>query len=367
MGTEGDAGAMRATSDYDGITLHEWMWSAEGLALPTSSAELLVYAKVYSVSHHNAGALTASQPKLAELFGLTRECVNRTLARLVDKGLVYVCGTCRAPGQGGRPVNVYAVCQAPIDRAVGAARSSREENQFSPATNVTEGHVPAPSVTDASRTDVTAPSRSNVTGQANVTEAPPSRKAAPSCGNADLSTGPLTPSPRTRTTGDEEERPRDLTETEFLAFRTLLKRSLKPVAARYEQEALDDFRKLVSGDFDAEMVLAAYDSYERTLRRNAAEGRPYNPMSLTHFLSRRKPRPGEDEGRYNAWLEDALEERERQERLVEGTRVKTDFRRTSDGDWVVIATGRPAEYVRGVRRGASLEEAIRAYGSYEHE
>lgn len=24
MGTEGDAGAMRATSDYDGITLHEW-------------------------------------------------------------------------------------------------------------------------------------------------------------------------------------------------------------------------------------------------------------------------------------------------------------------------------------------------------
>ena len=135
MGTEGDAGAMRATSDYDGITLHEWMWSADGLALPTSSAELLVYAKVYSVSHHNAGALTASQPKLAELFGLTREYVNRTLARLVDKGLVYVCGTCRAPGQGGRPVNVYAVCQSPIDRAVGAARSSREENQFSPATN----------------------------------------------------------------------------------------------------------------------------------------------------------------------------------------------------------------------------------------
>jgi hypothetical protein len=193
MGTEGDAGAMRATSDYDGITLHEWMWSAEGLALPTSSAELLVYAKVYSVSHHNAGALTASQPKLAELFGLTRECVNRTLARLVDKGLVYVCGTCRAPGQGGRPVNVYAVCQAPIDRAVGAARSSREENQFSPATNVTEGHVPAPSVTDASRTDVTAPSHSNVTGQANVTEAPPSRKATPSCRNADLSTGPPNP------------------------------------------------------------------------------------------------------------------------------------------------------------------------------
>ena len=64
---------------------------------------------------------------------------------------------------------------------------------------------------------------------------------------------------------------------------------------------------------------------------------------------------------------DPIGRRERQERLVEGARVKTDFRRTSDGDWVVIATGRPAEYVRGVRRGASLEEAIRAYGSYRHE
>ena len=95
--------------------------------------------------------------------------------------------------------------------------------------------------------------------------------------------------------GDEEERPRDLTETEFLAFRTLLKRSLKPVAARYEQEALDDFRKLVSGDFDAEMVLAAYDSYERTLRRNAAEGRPYNPM--VQYSVTNTPLPPEEIGR----------------------------------------------------------------------
>lgn len=115
------------------------------------------------------------------------------------------------------------------------------------------------------------------------------------------------------------------------------------------------------------MVLAAYDSYERTLRRNAAEWRPYNPMSLTHS-SEEEAAPRRGRGRYNAWLEDAPCAERRRRSRPSRRRVKTTCRRSSGRDWVNNATrqallrARPQQTARAVSR-----RPIRAYGSYRHE
>ena len=344
--------SMVPTCDYDGITLHEWMWSPRGLGLALTSPDLMVYAKVYSVSHHNSGAMTASQPKLARLFNLSRETVNRALRRLVDDGLIYVCGTVRGKGRAGRPVNVYAVCQGPINRAVSRCRSTAEANQLSPASpddaplldkNVTHGHV-YPDKRDPQ-------SRSNVTGEANVTHGHVCEQGEPPAKTPGFRQSPLitktNPNPR-----GGEKRARELTETEFLAFRTLLSKSLKPVPERYVDEVRGLFASCIDEGIGPDLLLSAYGRYARKLIASRNSGGQYHPMSLSHFLMRN--RGTKDDPRHNTWIEDAIA-RSRAESDASGKGLRL-LRDSSTGLWIAFPPGGDPEYVPGI--GADADEAL---------
>ena len=353
------------TSDYDGFALHEWMWSPSGLNLGIGSLDLMVYAKVYSVSHHNTGAMTASQPKLAQLFGVTREAVNRSLRRLVDGGLVFVCGNVRGHGQGGRPVNVYAACQAPIETALSRCRSSAELNQLSGAqwlpalANVTAGSRTAANVTDGSRPDVTPGSHSNVTPESNVTGGSRSQTTAPTCESFDSGHMPLTTNTDSNSKG-KEDKGRDLTETEFLAFQKLMSMSLKPTPDRYSEETRRCFVACVDEGIGPELLLTAYGRYARKLLASKRSGGEYHPMSLSHFLMRRRRKDGAVA--HNEWIEEAVNEAQAEQ----GTsRRETKFLRDNASRyWIAFPPGGNPEYVPGIGADADEAQARDAWEAY---
>ena len=342
--------AMRPTSDYDGITLYEWMWSPDGLGLPLTSPDLMVYSKVYAVSHHNAGAMTASQPKLAQLFGLSRETVNRTLRRLVESGLVYVCGTIRSKGQGGRAVNVYAVCQSPIDRAVTGCRSLAESDQIAEtgSGNVTESHI-SPSKRDGE-------SPSNVTHEANVTEEHVRENGTSTGQMQSFRQAPLITKSNPNPSGGGKMR-RELTETEFLAFKRLLAKSLRPVPERYVDEARGLFASCIDEGIGPELLLGAYGNYARQLIASRNSGGPYHPMSLTHFLMRN--RGTKEEPRHNSWIEDEVS-RSRAEADASGRGLRL-YRDRATGLWIAFPKGGEPMYVPGIDADADEDQARRAW------
>lgn len=351
---EGRDPAMRTTSDYDGIVLYEWMWSPDGLGLPLTSADLMIYSKVYAVSHHSTGAMTASQPKLAQLFGLSRETVNRTLRRLIEDGLVYVCGTVRASGQGGRPVNVYAVCQAPIERAVTGCRSMAEQSTLpevrqQPSTNVTGRHIPSG--------ERDSQSHSNVTREANVTERHVRENGAQPAQKQTFQQSPLI----SKTNPDPKDggKRRELTETEFLAFRKLLSMSLKPVQERYEDEARGLFSSCIDEGIAPETLLTAYGRYSRQLIASRNAGGRYFPMTLTHFLMRNKGT--EDDPKHNSWIEDARAEAAAASK-ASGKETKI-LRDVATDLWIAFPHGAEPEYIQGVGPGATREQALEAWES----
>lgn len=352
--------SMVSTCDYDGITLHEWMWSPRGLGLALTSPDLMVYAKIYSVSHHNTGAMTASQPKLAQLFSLTRETVNRALRRLVDNGLVYVCGTVRGKGRAGRPVNVYAVCQDPINRAVSRCRSMAEANQLSPTAseaaplldkNVTRSHICSDKGDRRSHT--------NVTGKTNVTESHIRERGALPAETRGFQHSPLIPKTNPNPIGETKKR-RELTETEFLAFRTLLSKSLKPVPERYIDEARELFASCVDEGIGPELLLSAYGRYAKQLIASRNSGGRYHPMSLSHFLMRNKGT--ETDPRHNSWIEDEVaRSRAETDASGKGTRL---FRDTSTGLWIAFPARGEPEYIPGIDAGADEARARDVWEAY---
>lgn len=329
---------LRPTRDYDGFAVYEWMWAEEGLGLSTGSTELLVYAKIYAVSHHGTGVLTASQPKLASLFGVSRETVNRILADLVAKGLIYVCGEWRAPGRGARAVNVYAACQAPVERAVASAPSVADPI-------VWEGNV-----TGTTRWNVTPESHCNVTEKSNVTQTSHCDMGQTTSGNRSFQQSQLIT--KTNPNADSEkagERQRSLSELEETAFQTLLRMSLKRVKSVYVDEARGLFTAAVDDGISPETLISAYDDYKRTLLESKARGGQYHPMSLSHWLQ--KGRRGDD---YNHWIVDARDGSDT---------ASTDARATvislaTDGTWVAFPPGGQPERVpvaRGADRAAAHE------------
>lgn len=348
--------AMRPTADYDGITMYEWMWSPDGLGLPLTSPDLLIYSKVYAVSHHSAGAMTASQPKLAQLFGLSRETVNRALRRLVKSGLVYVCGTVRPKGQGGKPVNVYAVCQAPIDRAVSRCRSMTEASPFAATSgreeaNVTESHVREP--------ERDGESHSNVTHEANVTDGHIHENASRAAQTQGFQQSPLITKTNPNPKGGEMGQ-RELTETEFLAFRALLSKSLKPVPQQYVEEARGLFASCIDEGIGPELLLAAYGRYASRLIASRNSGGPYHPMSLTHFLMRNKGTS--DDPRHNSWIEDEVA---RSSAVANASgKAPRLLRDTSTGLWIAFPPGGEPEYVPSIGPEASEAQARDAWEAY---
>lgn len=337
---------LRPTRDYDGFAVYEWMWAKEGLGLPTGSTELLVYAKIYAVSHHGTGVMTASQPKLASLFGVARETVNRILADLVDKGLIYVCGEWRAPGRGARAVNVYAACQAPVERAVAAAPSVADPI-------VWEGNVTGTShwnVMPASHCNVSQTSRCNVTGKSNVTQMSHCDSGPSTSGNESFQQSPLitktNPDPKS---GESGRGQRTLTEVEEAAFQRLVGMSLKEVRGIYMEETRGLFRTAIDDGVTPETLLSAYGEYRRTLLDSKKRGGLYRPMSLSHWLQ--KGRQGDD---YNSWIVDARDGKDPASAESGATVISL----ATDGTWVAFPPGGQPEVVpvaRGVDKAAARE------------
>lgn len=345
---------LRPTRDYDGFTVYEWMWAKEGLGLPTGSTELLVYAKIYAVSHHGTGVMTASQPKLASLFGVARETVNRILADLVDRGLIYVCGEWRAPGRGARAVNVYAACQAPVERAVAAAPSVADPI-------VWEGNVTGTShwnVTPVSHCNVSPTSPCNVTGKSNVTQTSHCDSGMSTSGNGSFQQSPLI----TKTNPDpKQEEPeggqRSLTEVEEAAFQRLVGMSLKEVKGIYMDETRGLFRAAVDDGISPDTLLLAYGEYRRTLLDSKKRGGKYHPMTLSHWLQ--KGRRGSD---YNTWIVDARDGRDPASVETGATVISL----ATDGTWVAFPSGGQPETVP-VARSADEKTAREAWERMVHE
>lgn len=74
--------------DRNFYTVFDWMLDPAGLALKASSAELSVYAKIYSMSHHSAYGYYVTQDQLALDLYISRRSVQRALDSLCRSGLI---------------------------------------------------------------------------------------------------------------------------------------------------------------------------------------------------------------------------------------------------------------------------------------
>lgn len=74
--------------DRNFYTVFDWMVDPAGLGLKASSAELSVYAKIYSMSHHSAYGYYVSQDQLALDLYISRRSVQRALDSLCKAGLI---------------------------------------------------------------------------------------------------------------------------------------------------------------------------------------------------------------------------------------------------------------------------------------
>ena len=74
--------------DRNFYTVFDWMVDPAGLGLKASSAELSVYAKIYSMSHHSAYGYYVTQDQLALDLYISRRSVQRALESLCKSGLI---------------------------------------------------------------------------------------------------------------------------------------------------------------------------------------------------------------------------------------------------------------------------------------
>ena len=74
--------------DRNFYTVFDWMVDPAGLGLKASSAELSVYAKIYSMSHHSAYGYYVTQAQLALDLYISRRSVQRALDSLCKAGLI---------------------------------------------------------------------------------------------------------------------------------------------------------------------------------------------------------------------------------------------------------------------------------------
>lgn len=74
--------------DRNFYTVFDWMVDPAGLGLKASSAELSVYAKIYSMSHHSAYGYYVTQDQLALDLYISRRSVQRALDSLCKSGFI---------------------------------------------------------------------------------------------------------------------------------------------------------------------------------------------------------------------------------------------------------------------------------------
>lgn len=318
-----DSTGIVQTGDSDAVTLHEWMWSPDGLGLRLTSPDLLIYAKIYQISNHASGAMMASQRHLAMLFDLPRETVNKSLARLQKAGLVIVCGAIRTKGCPGKPINVYAVCQDPIDQATTRSFSTAEicapkcdGASHLPDLNVTLRHINGTYVSP--KRD--APSHLGDT----FTEEDTSLSSK----NA-LLTQEIVTHTSTSSGSDLIDKNKNKADTSKPArtdecLSTLLGLSIKPVAERFVPEVENALAALIGDGWDPNEIVRAYHDYIDWYCKAHPDDRSF-ASSLSHWLMPRN-------GHYNSFLSSHAPLRT--PKSAQREPGKRSVMRTTDGFWI---------------------------------
>lgn len=108
--------------DRNFYTVFDWMVDPAGLGLKASSAELSVYAKIYSMSHHSAYGYYVTQDQLALDLYISRRSVQRALDSLCRSGLIG-CNELYRTGReanGMKSPRSYFAIQEKINAAIEA-------------------------------------------------------------------------------------------------------------------------------------------------------------------------------------------------------------------------------------------------------
>lgn len=108
--------------DRNFYTVFDWMVDPAGLGLKASSAELSVYAKIYSMSHHSAYGYYVTQDQLALDLYISRRSVQRALDSLCKAGLIGYNELCRTgrEANGMKSPRSYFAVQEKINAAIEA-------------------------------------------------------------------------------------------------------------------------------------------------------------------------------------------------------------------------------------------------------
>lgn len=175
--------------DRNFYTVFDWMVDPAGLGLKASSAELSVYAKIYSMSHHSAYGYYVSQDQLALDLYISRRSVQRALDSLCKTGLIGYNELYRTgrEASGMKSPRSYFAVQEKINAAIeatSAVSASRGGQILDFDFQQSAGQADASTChNDASFCHNDAPSRRIGTTCANV-ESDEDTAASSSCGDA---------------------------------------------------------------------------------------------------------------------------------------------------------------------------------------
>lgn len=168
--------------DRNFYTVFDWMVDPAGLGLKASSAELSVYAKIYSMSHHSAYGYYVTQDQLALDLYISRRSVQRALDSLCKSGLIGYNELYRTgrEANGMKSPRSYFAIQEKINAAIEAttpvsASRGRQILDF-------DFREPAGQA-DASTCHISAVENSSFQQSAGQADAPSCHNDAPSCHN----------------------------------------------------------------------------------------------------------------------------------------------------------------------------------------
>ena len=234
--------------EADSIQLYDWMWAPHGLGLTVGTIELVLFARIYSYSHHQAGLFYEPASRTAELLNVSRRSICSAIKSLTDRGLIVQRGTYRHGSNQDCPK--YAVSQKAIDEAL-----IRMQEALAPAS---EKAHPTPSPSPKERA-VTEPAPST-----------PPLSAVPDVGAAE----------RQAETAAARQTP---AETD-MGFKLLLEADANGGHSSVEQ-TYAAYRRAIEAGYRAEDILGAYRSYlDNYLQTHPNDG-PRYVMRLEKFLT----------------------------------------------------------------------------------
>lgn len=276
----------QSTDDWFSLTVFEWMWRADGLAI-RPGAELMVYATIYRASVDRDGTFVATIASMGAVLDYPRETISRAVHKLLKSGLVWVVGRIQE-SRSGKAVRCYAVTQSVIDRTLG--RTSAEDLRAPRDAflqDATNRHAAASPCDD--------PSRDQRNDSSHVTNRHMGKNGSLPAQKG-VFNKPLINSYSFLTykeeKGDDENHeritlPACMTRDDFIAFQALVEKSVRPVDAEYLNKNLREFGQLIAEGVPADVIIEAYDgyaAYQAQMLEKIGENRP---LHLLHWLQQR--------------------------------------------------------------------------------